>query len=152
MRRWADLVPVLAVAGLHVACAAEPTAPEAGPDLAEVRSDVAYADTVVIGFGERVGVGQASVSVRYGELTYDSRCAIGLTCVWEGDAAVIVEVADGGTRLEGELHTRLDPRSMTFGEIVITLLDVRPFPVADRQVDPPETSILVEVAARGATD
>lgn len=113
---------------------------------------MAYADTVVIEFGERVGVGQGSVSVRYGELTYDSRCAIGLTCVWEGDAAVIVEVADGGALLEGELHTRLDPRSMTFGEIVITLLDVRPFPVAEGQVDPPETSILVEVARRGATN
>lgn len=113
---------------------------------------MAYADTVVIEFGERVDVGPASVSVRYGELTHDSRCAIGLTCVWEGDAAVIVEVADGGTRLEGALHTRLDPRSMTFGEIVITLLDVRPFPVADRPVDPAETSILVEVARRGATD
>ena len=68
----------------------------------------------------------------------DSRCPVDVTCVWEGDAKVAVEVITPTPRAEHELHTssRFD-REAKHGAYRITLVELEPAP---RSTAPPSSS------------
>jgi hypothetical protein len=59
----------------------------------------------------------------------DSRCPVDVTCVWEGDATVAVEVITPTPRAEHELHTsaRFD-REAKHGAYRVTLVKLEPAP------------------------
>ena len=59
----------------------------------------------------------------------DSRCPVDVTCVWEGDAKVSVEILTPTPRSEHELHTssRFD-REATHGAYRVTLVKLEPAP------------------------
>jgi len=59
----------------------------------------------------------------------DSRCPVDVTCVWEGDAKVSVEVITPTPRAEHELHTssRFD-REAKHGAYRVTLVKLEPAP------------------------
>jgi len=59
----------------------------------------------------------------------DSRCPVDVTCVWEGDAKVAIEVITPTPRAEHELHTSgRDSREATHGAYHITLVKLEPAP------------------------
>ena len=62
-------------------------------------------------------------------VTDDSRCPVDVTCVWEGDAKVSVEVITPTPRAEHELHTsaRFD-REAKHGAYRVTLVKLEPAP------------------------
>jgi hypothetical protein len=59
----------------------------------------------------------------------DSRCPVDVTCVWEGDAKVSVEVLTPAPRAEHELHTssRFD-REAKHGAYRVSLVKLEPAP------------------------
>jgi len=62
-------------------------------------------------------------------VTDDSRCPVDVTCVWEGDAKVAIEVITPTPRAEHELHTSgRDSREATHGAYHITLVKLEPAP------------------------
>ena len=62
-------------------------------------------------------------------VTDDSRCPVDVTCVWEGDAKVAVEVITPTPRAEHELHTsaRFDHEAK-HGAYRVTLVKLEPAP------------------------
>ena len=134
----------MSVSVLAVACGSGPTDPELAPDL-PVTVLVAEGDTAAIGLGESTLLPAAGVSVTYVALVSDSRCPTGVTCVWEGDAAVRVEMESLGQRVTAELHTAFQPRSVALGDVVVELLEVRPYPAIDHLADPAVASMVVAV-------
>ena len=59
----------------------------------------------------------------------DSRCPVDVTCVWEGDAKVAVEVLTPTPRAEHELHTSgRDSHEARHGAYRITLVKLEPAP------------------------
>ena len=62
-------------------------------------------------------------------VTDDSRCPVDVTCVWEGDAKVSVEVITPTPRAEHELHTssRFE-REAKHGAYRVTLVKLEPAP------------------------
>jgi hypothetical protein len=59
----------------------------------------------------------------------DSRCPVDVTCVWEGDATVSIEVITPTPRADHELHTAArESREAKHGAYRITLVKLEPAP------------------------
>lgn len=119
--------PVMWVAGLAVlglACESPFTHPRAAMRLSSPAD-------VVLGVGGEARV-DGLLHLRFHEVADDSRCPTRVVCVWEGDAAVVLELEladrEAPTVLD-TLHT--NPRFAThvaFGGYVVTLVELAPYP------------------------
>jgi hypothetical protein len=58
----------------------------------------------------------------------DSRCPADVVCVWMGDASVRIAARTGNTSVERELHTGIEPHSLTAGGYVVTVVGLLPYP------------------------
>lgn len=144
--------PVLAFSAVAVACGSDVVAPGPGPDLALQAVQLApVGDSVTLEVGQTAIFQDHGVAVTFVRLVEDSRCPIGVTCVWEGDAAVLVRVDTDGESTEEVLHTTLDPRTATIDAFVVELLGVLPHPVDDVLADPAQTRIVVRLAEVAVT-
>jgi hypothetical protein len=111
---------IMSLVSLAVAAAACGTA--AGPDLAQVNQPFQLA------VGERAVVG--GLSIRFTGVSADSRCPLDVVCIWEGDGAVLVEIAPpAGDGLVDTLHTRDDPKAIDVGDWSLELVALDPYPV-----------------------
>jgi hypothetical protein len=71
----------------------------------------------------------ADVRLTLKNVSDDSRCPVDVTCVWEGDAKVAVEVLTPTPREEHELHTSgRDSHEAKHGAYRITLVKLEPAP------------------------
>ena len=62
-------------------------------------------------------------------VTDDSRCPVDVTCVWEGDAKVMVEVITPSPRAQHELHTSArEGGEAKHGAYRVTLVKLEPAP------------------------
>lgn len=100
-------------------------------------------EKVPLGQEFTLAVGQSAVVEENVRLTLksvtdDSRCPVDVTCVWEGDAKVSVDVLTPTPREEHELHTsgRFD-REAKHGAYQIKLVRLEPAP---RSTAPPSSS------------
>lgn len=86
--------------------------------------------------GGRAEFEQEGFILRFIEVTADSRCPSNafILCVWQGDAGVLVEIAPAqGDAVEDTLHTTLDPKSVSLGDVTLELVRLDPYP---RDVEP----------------
>ncbi|MBC7790248.1 MAG: hypothetical protein H7Z74_09915 [Anaerolineae bacterium] len=86
--------------------------------------------------GETAELAAPRARVTFVAVAADSRCAVDVQCVWEGDAALVftLDVA-GGSVVRDTLHTsgRGEAQStrMTVGKVRLTLRNVAPQPRSD---------------------
>jgi hypothetical protein len=73
----------------------------------------------------------------------DSRCAIGVVCVWQGEATVNLEVR-GSTVFEVMLSTYHHPVD-TLNNLIFKLIDVFPFPKYGVEVPDSEKSVILKI-------
>jgi len=87
--------------------------------------------------------------VRFVRLVADSRCAANVVCVWQGDAAVRLELATPQAgAVEGTLHTTLEPKTLDASGYTLSLLDVAPHPGTSDSTR--GAQVIVRVARGGA--
>ena len=112
--------PSLAALLLLASCSTSPSAPRA----------VSLDDSFTLAPGQTAQVGNTSLRVTFESVSADSRCPVDVTCVWEGDAAVIVSLPlTGGARIQHELHTSgRYPTEVDAGDYRVRLADVAPVP------------------------
>ena len=77
----------------------------------------------------------SKITVKFLSLVEDSRCAEGTRCVWAGNAQIKIEVSKNGAKKTFELNTNLDPKSATFGDYTIELVDLTPVPKANIRIN-----------------
>jgi hypothetical protein len=94
MRPLACALALLLAAPL-AACAAGPEATPASGSTAGDHGAVDLPATVTLAPGERVFASEPDLPVTFVDVSEDSRCPEGVTCVWAGRAVVQVEVGDG---------------------------------------------------------
>ncbi len=109
----------------------------------------------------RTPTGPKEVTVRVGEtvvannleITFtrvleDSRCPVGVTCIWEGNAKVELEVGalngDGPT-IQLVLNTATEPRDGDAYGQRITLTAVHPHPVSTAPIPPDKYEVRLKV-------
>lgn len=97
-----------------------------GPDddLATTRVDEAF----TLAIGERATVSAADLEVAFLEVVGDSRCPVDVTCVWQGDGLVAIEVVQADREIAVTLHTGVEPMSFAFGDWRVRLTDLAPQP------------------------
>jgi hypothetical protein len=75
--------------------------------------------------------------VVFTEVAEDSRCALDVVCVWEGNAAVVLGLTMGtGPTVPFTLNTALEPHSAVHGPYRVTLIDVLPAPLSSSSIPP----------------
>jgi hypothetical protein len=74
--------------------------------------------------GESVSIQNEQLNFRFLHVSEDSRCPEGGICVWEGNAAVIIQLLD----LKDTLNTTVKPKESTCGPYLIVLLKLTPYP------------------------
>ncbi len=83
--------------------------------------------------GEHVALEDVGLWLAFSGVAQDSRCARQATCVWSGDATVLVEIAPYPDAAEPDsktdtLHTHLDPRLLKLDSFELVLLRLDPYP------------------------
>ena len=65
----------------------------------------------------------------------DSRCPMDANCVWAGDATIAISVSQSGSAAEArELHTQANGSQISYGNYLIQLTALAPYPRSDRQI------------------
>ena len=105
----------------------------------DVRLPATGDTTVVLAIGDEAVVGELTLGLV--EVPEDSRCPVDVTCVWAGDATVVVTTLVGG--IERVLALHLNPRgdgvrSVTLDGYTITLETIEPEPRSGRRILPGE--------------
>jgi hypothetical protein len=79
----------------------------------------------------------ADLLIAFRVVAGDSRCPVDVTCVWAGDAEVRIGTArDGGPWSWHSLHTGIEPRSVTVGDVTVTLTGLDPDTRAEVAIEP----------------
>jgi hypothetical protein len=126
-----DCVSVTCTVLLIVGCG--PTGVQSIPTLSavEAQPEITLGEAFVLRVEQTAALGGGvGVSLTFEAVREDSRCPVGVSCIWAGDAVVAVRVDDsrGGT-VTLELHTnaRFDADAER-GEHVVRLLELSPTP------------------------
>lgn len=76
------------------------------------------------------------LAVTFEGVSEDSRCPIGVMCVWEGNASIRLTLASGGDTQAAILNSTLDPKAAAFAGYTIGYRDLTPYPEQDAPWDP----------------
>jgi hypothetical protein len=121
-----------AIAAIAAACSSPP-APSPGSggaarDAAGRSRSGPLDDTLHVAIGRSASADDGRLVLTFTARLSDSRCPANVVCVWMGDAAVRVSARAGRTSIERELHTALEPRSLSLGGYVVTMVGLTPYP------------------------
>ena len=107
-------------------------------------------ETVLLRIGEQKQLGASELRVVFEKVQSDSRCPIGVTCVWEGDAVVEVIVRDSAAvRARFSLHTH--PKGVqegTHGSFVLRLVALEPHPTKEGPPKPDEYRLRLQITEK----
>ncbi len=119
----------LAVA-LMTACSNPPATGSVGapPDVSTDARSAALGDTLEIVLGRSVSVDRSRLVLTFRSHGADSRCPANVTCVWMGDVPVRIAARSGATSADVELHTGIEPRTLTVGPYIVKLVGMLPYP------------------------
>jgi hypothetical protein len=121
-----------AALALAAACSSPPAAtPGSGGTSSDASTDVtraAVGDTVQIVLGRSASIDGGRLLLTFRSHGPDSRCPANVVCVWMGDVAVRLAARAGATSAEADLHTGLEPRTLSVGGYVVKLVGLLPYP------------------------
>jgi len=124
-----------AVLTLIAACSSAPAAAPgsggASPDPAAESRGGPLDDTLHVELGRTATADNGRLAVTFAARLSDSRCPANAVCVWMGDAAVRISARAGRTTVERELHTGIEPHSLSVDRYTVTIVGLTPYPGAE---------------------
>ena len=85
--------------------------------------------------GQKAHIKSEGLNISFSSVTEDSRCPVGVDCIWAGNAAVAVKLSKAkGDSASVNLNTDLDPKERSFEQYVITLTKLSPYPKKDSSI------------------
>ena len=82
-------------------------------------------------YGESTHIQDKDISIKFYGVGGDSRCPIGVRCVWEGNAEIFLEIKDETY----SLNTSLEPKEVYTSNYKIELISVIPYPVYGENIE-----------------
>ncbi len=79
------------------------------------------------------------LNLKFLSVVEDSRCPVGVDCIWEGNARVRLQISSSTTNDNSEvfeLNTNLEPQSIRIENYEIKILDLIPSPKVDLKIEP----------------
>ena len=87
--------------------------------------------------GTKVVIASEDLTISFGTVLQDSRCPLGVVCVWPGNGTVLLQLSKPGfAQASAELNTTLDPRETTYVQYAIVLKVLDPYPQEGVTIDP----------------
>jgi hypothetical protein len=137
------LAMFVAVAG------AAPTAAGGG----RARKKIMLGKNFVLNVGQEVLTADGKLKIKFVSVAEDSRCPKGVNCIWAGNARVMLQVGKPtGPPVKLELNT--NPREATdgagsgYGQYLIKLVEVAPYPVAEQIIKPQNYAVTLVVSKK----
>lgn len=89
--------------------------------------------TVTIGINKKASIPNSKINIEFVNVAEDSRCPVGVTCVWEGIAIVDMKATNGNEVRQFQLATKdFEPKNtnktFSYSGYNITLQAVKPYP------------------------
>ena len=101
---------------------------------------------ITLRLGEERQAGGSVLRLAFTQVLADSRCPIDAVCVWMGDGVVQLGITAGtGPTFPLELHTSLEPRSVIWNRVRVTLIALAPTPRASDPTRPEQYAVLLEL-------
>jgi hypothetical protein len=101
--------------------------------------------------GQQVSIPAENLWLRFLGVDSDSRCPSDVTCVWEGDGAVLIEVAPlVGDAKTDTLHTTLEPKAIELGLLELALIRLDPYPSTQAPIEPDQYVVTLTVRETGS--
>jgi len=88
--------------------------------------------------GQTAGIDGTNLRLTFEGVTEDSRCPVDVTCIWEGDAVVILKVKVEADEVTREVHTQGGAersRTAPAGSYVVSLLRLDPAPRSSEPIE-----------------
>jgi hypothetical protein len=79
------------------------------------------------------------LKLKFLSVVEDSRCPVGVDCIWEGNAKVRLQISLSETNDSSEifeLNTNLEPRSVQIEDYQIEFFNLTPKPKVDLKIEP----------------
>jgi hypothetical protein len=128
--RFMSLVTVV-VSAVVIACGSSTASPGRS---AVTTSEVALDREFDLAPGQTARVPSLGLSVRFDAVQNDSRCPQGVACVWAGNAEVRLTLERGGASRQVTVNTMVEPKSVSEGNVTVTLTRLTPGTVAERRI------------------
>ena len=95
---------------------------------------------IVMAVNDSRRIPETTLTVSFEAVVEDSRCPTGVSCIREGDAIIRIRIDEPGKPPSTyALHTSGPTgHEIVHGNVRVTLVDVKPFPSADRPTRPDE--------------
>ena len=115
--------------------------------LIDQSADQNSASQIVLSLNESRAISGTSLTVSFEAVVEDSRCPTGVTCIRAGDTVVRVRVgARAGTSSTYLLRTSgQSGAEIEHGDVRVRLVDVRPYPAADKATRPDEYRLTLSI-------
>jgi hypothetical protein len=123
-RSFSQFVTSLVLAG-SLACGASTAVTGNTPTTTEVLVDNEFELSV----GQSAALTALGLTVQFDSVAGDSRCPRNVTCIWAGNAAVLVTPKrSGAIAYQAKLNSLVEPNSVTDGSDTLTLVGLAPEP------------------------
>lgn len=91
-----------------------------------------------------------SITIEFIDVTADSRCPMDAMCIWPGDGEVVIKLTDGFKNEEIKLHTFLQPSFHRFGDYLIQLKSLSPYPISTHKIEKKEYKVEIVIKSASA--
>jgi hypothetical protein len=98
------------------------------------KDSVRLGEEFVLRFGDQVSVQGVKLSLKFQDVTEDSRCPDGVVCVWEGNSRVLLEV----NQSTFALNTTVEPKQIIVDRYLVRLNSLSPYPMIERKIQKAE--------------
>jgi len=94
-------------------------------------SNGAVNSDLTLRYGESKNLPGEDIRVTFEKVLEDSRCPVGVTCVWEGNAKIRLSLLELDIRSAGELNSnvKIDPDSLLLAGYMFRIKSLDPYPV-----------------------
>lgn len=102
-----------------------------------------------LGVNQQVSINTEGLMIEFVTVLEDSRCPVGVDCVWEGNAKIRIKISKsdmGATTIE--LNTNLEPTNILFQDYKIHLVRLEPWPKASTTTKAEDYSATLLIAKR----
>lgn len=114
------------------------------PDLTPKYNAAAILEPFELELNQNVTVSPDNITVRFSNVTSDSRCPSDVTCVWQGEVSIQVDVKKDGTDFES-IILGTDDGVPIFGNYLIQLLKVEPYPQSTLEILPSDYVVTLAI-------
>src|SRR5262245_40888783 len=85
--------------------------------------------------GESAKASAEGLNVEFDSVVEDSRCPKGVSCIWAGNAKVLLKVkTEGGKQADVALNTNANPKSSRYLDYELSLKELKPYPEGDVKI------------------